>query len=185
MAYYFRCSTYTSYTRLRYCTSHSIRMDYVEKLVIRKLIEIIKEFYEKDKMMMVTKQKLQEEKNNSKYKKELEECKTNLSKISIDIDNIYNDKLSGILLEDDFTRIYERKKKEKLQIQNRIDILENNLTNNINEEEIVDNLIKKFETNFTINRELITDLVDKIEIDENKKVYVYFKFNILNNNNMS
>ena len=160
-------------------------MDYVENLVVEKLKEIIKQFYEKDKMMMVTKQKLQEERNNSKYKKELEECKTQLSRISIDIDNIYNDKLSSILLQDDFTRIYERKKKEKLQFQNRIDILEKHLTNNINEEEIVDNLIKKFNTNFTINREIVTDLVDKIEIDENKKVYIYFKFNILNDYNMS
>lgn len=179
--YYFRCSTYTSYARLGYCTSHSIRMDYVEKLVTDKLKTILQNFNEKDKMINVTKQKLEEQKQNNLYITGLQECKTKLSKLDLEVDSIYNDKLSGILSQDDFTRIYERKKQEKVQIQNRIDILESHINNNIvNEDELINKLIEKFNSNLTINREILTDLVDRIEIDENKKVYVYFKFRTLN-----
>ncbi len=184
--YYFRCSTYTSYARLKYCTSHSIRMDYVENLVTKKIKEIIQNFKERDKMINITKQKLAEKKNKNKYEKELEDCKNKLSKISLEIDSIYNDKLNGILAQDDFTRIYERKKKEKLQTQDRIDMLKNHLDNSIiNEEELIEKLIQKFHDKLTINREILVDLVDKIEIDENKKVYVYFKFKALNDVKMS
>lgn len=175
--YYFRCSTYTAYARLGLCTVHSVRMDYVEKIVLDKIKTILQNFNEKDKMIDVTKQKLEEQRKKNIYIKELEESKIKLSKLVLEIDNLYNDKLSGLLSQDDFTRIYERKKQEKLHIQNRIYILESHINNNIvNEDELIDKLIEKFNTNLTINRELLTDLVDRIEIDENKKVYVYFKF---------
>lgn len=158
-------------------------MDYIEKLVVDKLKTILQNFNEKPKMINVTKQKLEEQKKNNLYINELENSKIKLSKLVLEIDNIYNDKLSGILSEDDFTRIYERKKQEKFQIQSRIDILESHLNNNIiNEDELINNLIEKFNSNLTINREILTDLVDKIEIDKNKKVYVYFKFKSLQEN---
>ncbi len=184
--YYFRCNTYTTGARLGLCTVHSIRMDYVEKIVLDKIKKILQNFNEKDKMIDVTKQKLEERRKKNIYIKELEESKIKLSKLVLEIDNLYNDKLSGLLSQDDFTRIYERKKQEKLQIQNRIDILESYINNNIvNEDELIDKLIEKFNTNLTINRELLTDLVDRIELDENKKVYVYFKFKALASENMS
>ena len=91
--------------------------------------------------------------------------------------NIYNDKLNGLLLLDDFARIYKRKSQEKLQIQNKVDILKSYVNNYIiNEDEFIKNLIKKFNFELTINRPILTDLVDRIEIDRNKKVYVYFKY---------
>ena len=128
-------------------------------------------------MITVTKQLLKEQRQNSSYTRELEEYKSRLSKLVLEIDNIYNDKLNGLLLLDDFARIYKRKSQEKLQIQNKIDILKSYVNNYIiNEDEFIKNLIKKFNFELTINRPILTDLVDRIEIDRNKKVYVYFKY---------
>ena len=175
--YYFRCNTYAAHAKLGFCTPHSIRMDYVEKLVTDKLKKIFQNFNEKDKMITVTKQLLKEQRQNSSYTRELEEYKSRLSKLVLEIDNIYNDKLNGLLLLDDFARIYKRKSQEKLQIQNKIDILKSYVNNYIiNEDEFIKNLIKKFNFELTINRPILTDLVDRIEIDKNKKVYVYFKY---------
>ena len=152
-------------------------MDYVEKLVTDKLKKIFQNFSEKDKMITVTKQLLKEQRQNSSYTRELEEYKSRLSKLVLEIDNIYNDKLNGLLLLDDFARIYKRKSQEKLQIQNKVDILKSYVNNYIiNEDEFIKNLIKKFNFELTINRPILTDLVDRIEIDRNKKVYVYFKY---------
>ena len=138
-------------------------------------------FNSNDELTIVARQKLEEQKSKNTYLTELEECKTKLSKLSTDIDNIYNDKLSGILSQDDFTRIYERKKQEKLSLQNRIETLNSHTQNNIvNEDELINKLIQKFNSNLTINREILTDLVDRIEIDDKKKVYIYFKFRCLN-----
>ena len=175
--YYFRCNTYATNTKLSYCTSHSIRMDYVEQLIIDRIKQIIHNFSEKNKMIAVTKQKLQELKQNNTYISELEKCKIRLSKLLLDIDNIYNDKLNGILVQDDFYRIYESKKQEKLQIQNKIDTLKFHIKQNtINEEELINNLIEKFNANLIINREILISMIDRIEIGEYKKIYVFFKF---------
>lgn len=181
--YYFRCSTYTSYAKLGLCTSHSIRMDYIENIVVNKIKAILENFNEKDKMIDIAKQKIKEQKQEKLYIDALVECKSRLSKISLEIDSIYNDKLSGVLSQDDFERIYERKKQEKVEIQNKIENLELSIdTNTIDEEKLINNLIKKFKTTLIISREILCDLIDKIEIDENKKVYIYFKFKTLNKN---
>lgn len=179
--YYFRCSTYTSYAKLRLCTSHSIRMDYVENLVLSKIKEILEDFNEKDKMIDIAKQKIKDQNQKKIYIYELEIFKSRLSKILLEIDSIYNDKLSGVLSQDDFERIYERKKQEKAEIQNKIEKLKISIdTKTVDEEKLINSLIKKFKTTLTISREILCDLIDRIEIDENKKVYIYFKFKTLN-----
>ena len=80
-----------------------------------------------------------------------------------------------ILLE--FTK---EKKKEKICLQNKIDNLKFNLENKIiNQDKYVNELIKKFNSNFEINREILTELVDRIEIDKTKKIFIYFKFKLI------
>ncbi len=175
--YYFRCNTYASYAQLGYCTPHSIRMDYVEKVVIDKLKTILLNFSNKNEMIRIAKQKLDELENNKLYIDDLENCKKKLSKLVLDIDNIYNDKLNYVISQDDFTRIYEKKKLEKVQIQNRILMLESYINNDSeNKDELVNKLIDKFNLDFPTNRKILSDLIYKIEIDKNKKVYIYFKF---------
>ncbi len=175
-AYYFRCSTYTSYSKLGYCTTHSIRMDYVEKIVIAKLKTILQNFSRKDLMINIAKQRLKKQKQTDLNTNELEDSKMQLSKLTSEIDNLYNDKLAGILSQDDFIRIYERKKQEKIQIKNRISMLESYLDTHINDDVFINNLIEKFNSNIIIDREILVYLIDRIKIDKNKKVYIFFKF---------
>lgn len=175
--YYLRCRTYTSYAKLGYCTSHSIRMDSVEKVVINKLKSIIQSFDKNLEMINLAKQKLAKQKLT---KNKLEEYENKLSKITIEIDSMYNDKLNKILSEEDFTRIYERKKQEKQYLQNKINVIKTQANNNIGEKEIINNLINEFKSNLTINREILCSLVDKIKIDKNKKIYIYFKCKTIN-----
>lgn len=170
--YYFRCSTYTANSRLDVCTSHSIRMDYVENLVTQTLKKLLNSFLDKNDMITISKQKINEQKNSNLHSSDLNNYMNNLEKLSHEIDTIYNDKLSGLLNDDDFIRIYERKKQEQKQLQNKIDILKSKINNNtISENE----LIEKFKSS-TINREILTSMVSKIEIDKDKNVYIYFKF---------
>ncbi len=174
--YYFRCSTYASYTKLKLCTSHSIKMNYVEGIVINKIHELLNNFLSKNKMVDVARNQIHTLNIKNLHINEIRNFKEILNKLNIEIDTIYNDKLNGILSEDDFYRIYEKKKQEKIQIENKIAILKNNLNHNIDEEKIIQKLIEKFSSTIITNREVITDLIKKIEKDENKKIYIYFKF---------
>jgi len=157
-------------------------MDYVEKMVTNKLKIILQNFDKKKQMGNISKQKIEKLKQNNIYINKLKECKIKLSKLSLEIDSIYNDKISGLLSEDDFCRIYKKKIQEKIDIQNKITTLESYINNIIiNENEVINKLIQKFKSNFIINRQILTDLIDRIEIDQNKKIYVYFKFKNSNN----
>ena len=178
--YYFRCSTYTANAKLELCTSHNIRMDIVEKAVNDKIITILNNFFDKDKFIKVTRAKIEEKKKNNYLKKEVQELKSRIYKISLEIDSIYDDKLLGILSEDDFSRIYQRKKKEKENLEKKIDEMTKKLEKNvINENELIENIVTKFQNLKQIDREILGDLVDRIEIDKNKKIYIYFKFKCL------
>lgn len=155
-------------------------MDIVEKTVTDKILDILNNFSNEDDLIKVTKQKIEEKRQKISLEKEIEDYKTKLNKISLEVDSIYNDKLSGILSQDDFVRIYERKKEEKENLQKKIDELNMHIQNNVvNEDELVKNIVSKFKNLKQINREILCDLVDRIEIDENKKIYVYFKFKSL------
>ncbi len=176
-AYYFRCSTYIKNARLGLCSSHNIRMDFVESIINKKILDILSNFFNEDDFIKVTKQKIREKAKKNCFEKEIEDYNIKLNKLSQEIDTIYNDKLSGLLLEDDFIRIYERKKEEKEKIQKKISELTIQINNNIlNEDELVKRIVTKFKNIKHINREILYDLVDKVEIDENKQIYIYFKF---------
>ncbi len=183
IVYYFRCSTYTSYARLHLCTSHCIRMDYVENIVVNKIKEICNSYLDKNNLINVTKQKIEEFRENNTFSKDFESANLLLNKLSLEIDSIYEDKLNGILSQDDFERIYKRKKDEKENLQNKINELKIRMESNyIDDSYLLEKIIKKYSNLDTINRELLTDLVEKIEIDDNKKIYIYFKFKSLNQN---
>lgn len=115
--------------------------------------------------------------------KETENLKKYLENLTFEIDSIYSDKLNGILSEDDFKRIYERKKLEKKTILEKIKKIKNYVKNNIiDEDEMSREIVQKFldiiqnATTSNITKEILTDLVDKVEIDNNKNIYIYFKF---------
>ena len=180
--YYFRCATYTAYARLGLCTSHNIRMDIVENAVNNKVMSILDRFLDKDNLVKVTKQKIEEKKNSISFDTEIENYKTKLNRISLEVDSVYDDKLKGILSEDDFIRIYERKKEEKEILQNKINEMTTHIDNNvIDETELAEKIAQKFVDLKQINREILSDLVERIEIDKDKNIYVYFKFKSFDN----
>lgn len=180
--YYFRCSTYTENARLGLCTSHNIRMDAVEKVVNDKILSILDKFLNKDNLIKVTKQKIEEKKKRISFESKIETYKIKLNKISLEIDSIYNDKLAGILSEDDFIRIYERKKQEKENLQKKIDEIQLHIKKNVtNEHELIKNIVNEFQGLKQINREILNNLIDRIEIDKDKNIYIIFKFKSFEN----
>ena len=155
-------------------------MDIVEKEVNNKIISILNNYFNKDDFTKIAKTKIEENKKNNTFGNDIKEYETKISKISLDIDSIYDDKLSGVISEEDFIRIYTRKKQEKENLQKKVKQIQSNIENNIvNEDEILKKIITKFKNLKQINREMLCDLVDKIEVDKNKQIYIYFKFKSL------
>lgn len=124
-----------------------------------------------------------------KYKKEITNTNNKITTILEQIDNIYFDKINKVISEADYYRYTNKILAEKNILEKRKRELSNNINNIIEAEKKMednselDKIINNFLSMKNISKAMIFRLIDKIEIDEKKNVYIYFAFskrNILN-----
>ena len=123
------------------------------------------------------------------FKIKIEQLDKAIYEINSNLDKMYMDKLKGVLLEEDYIRysqkfIFERtnlmKQKEELQpklIQTEEKV---SIKNKTKEEKELDELIENFLKLEQIDKIYLYRLINKIEIDKDKNVYIYFNFSKLN-----
>ena len=102
------------------------------------------------------------------------------------------DKLQGIILEEDYIRvsqklIFDRTNltKQKEELEQRLIGSEEKISskNKTTEEKQLDELIENFLKLEQIDKIYLYRLINKIEIDKDKNVYIYFNFSKLNSIN--
>ena len=173
--YYFRCITHISQGKYGYCYPHSIRMDHVENLILNTLNNLIDKYYNQKKFESIAEHYFSKQIEKYKYSDKIKYYNNKISELTIQIDKLYDDRLSGMLCDDDFKRIYEAKT-NLLNLQKNELLKLNKILTASHKENIIKKLGKNFKSKFKVDREILTNLIDKIEIDKSKKVYVYFKF---------
>lgn len=94
--------------------------------------------------------------------------------------------LVGVIDESDYIRYSQKFIKERKQVEENIESLKQKIeiiTSN-EQKEATNKEVKEKTRNFLkadyINKEILFDIVDRIEIDENKKIYIHFNFQQLN-----
>lgn len=117
-------------------------------------------------------------------KKQIETIDIKIADINKNLDSLYNDKLNGILTDIDFTRIStrfvnEREKltNEKSELMDRFQTLQGRQTiKNKNDEKQMNKIINEFLEMKEIDKSYLFRLIDKIEIDKDKNVFITFNF---------
>ena len=172
------CNYYRTYMKQRLCTTHSNNYDTLEKIIINSL----KEQY----LNYIDKKSIKEEalKNiNKKDKisiiKEITILESEIKRINDNLDNIYLDKLNKKIPLEQFDRL-SIKLNNELKLKTKRLIEHNNIKNNqeninINNKKI-EEYINKFLSMESIDRELIVNLIDRIEIFEDKTINVKVTF---------
>ena len=95
------------------------------------------------------------------------------------------DKLRGILQEEDYIRISQKLSSERVGLNEQKQELEQRIiesegkTENVKEKEL-DNLIKDFLKFEKVDKIFLYRIINKIEIDKDKNIYIYFNFSRLN-----
>lgn len=121
-------------------------------------------------------------------KKQIEIIDIKIADINKNLDSLYNDKLNGILTDIDFTRISvrfvnERDKltNEKSELMDRVQALQGQQTiKDKNDEEQMNKIIDEFLEMKEVDKSYLFRLIDKIEIDKDKNVFISFNFEPLN-----
>ena len=159
----------------------------------KRILEIVRKvcrIYVNRKMLEETYKKV---KNKSidlivSVKKQIEVINVKIADINRKIDSLYDDKLNGTLLDIDFTRISvkfvnERDKltNEKSKLIEQFQSLQGQQhIKNENDEEQMNKIINKFLEMKEVDKSYLFRLIDKIEIDKDKNVFISFNFAPLN-----
>ena len=102
------------------------------------------------------------------------------------------DKLRGILQEEDYVRVSQKLSLERTKLNEQKQELEQKLIgtkdkienkNQTKEEKELDELIENFLKLEKIDKIYLYRLINKIEIDKDKNIYIYFNFSKLNSIN--
>lgn len=126
------------------------------------------------------------------YKKKIEQIDKSILDINNNLDKMYMDKLRGVLQEEDYVRVskkfnFERTNlnEQKKELEQKLIGLDNKIENknHTKEEKELDELIENFLKLEKIDKIYLYRLINKIEIDEDKNVYIYFNFSKLNSIN--
>ena len=126
------------------------------------------------------------------FKKKIEQLDKAIYEINSNLDKMYMDKLKGVLLEEDYIRysqkfIFERTNlmKQKEELEQKLSQTEEKISykNKTKEEKELDELIENFLKLEQIDKIYLYRLINKIEIDKDKNVYIYFNFSKLNSIN--
>ena len=181
--HYTQCNLYTRKGKYGICSSHRINYDWLEEDILEYLQDVCKKFckyYEFNDL---------EENSENIVMKNLKEINQKIKKLNnvfnsykSTIDNLYMDKVKGLIDEETFKRIYDKIQQDISRVIIKIDEL--NKKKQINEKQaskntsyssckhsVLDYMSLKNPTKDQIKR-----LIDRIEIDKDKNIYVHLNF---------
>jgi len=185
---YILCGTATKKFSNKSCYKRYINYDIFEEQAISKISEILELYINSNafKNEEALQKILESQSNKGNILKKIEKLNKDLEKVNKKITTLYNDKLNGLLEEQDFklfseNLITERHRIEKLlnETQKELDNYEDDgMSNRIKSD--MQKVIKKLLKNKEFNKETINQLVNRIEIDKDNQAVIYFNFYELN-----
>ncbi len=122
-------------------------------------------------------------------KKKIEQIDKAIFDINNNLDKMYMDKLRGVLQEEDYIRISKKLSLERIKLNEQKQELEQKIIvtegkidkkTHTKEEKELDELIENFLKFENLDKMFLYRLINKIEIDKEKNIYIYFNFSKLN-----
>lgn len=169
------CSFYQSHSKFKLCTPHSYNYDKLEKLVLNSLKEQCYKYIDYPKLTsLITKTKVD---SKSILLNQLEQLKQKEKQLSFYIDKIYEDKLNNIIDTNMYNRYLSKYKTNLKEITKERKNVEKNIST-INQEKLDLPKIEECLDFQNPTRILLSNLIDKILLSQDKKVEIYYKFKL-------
>lgn len=173
-SYYYCCSTYRK--RQGLCSAHQIRIKIIDAIVledIKRHIEFAKE-HEDEFVKLVSSETIASiTKTVNQLNKELNSSRARVEKLDSIIQNLYEDKISGVVSEERFKKMNENYELEQTSLKEKIVELEGKIKA-INEQSASTShfmkLVQKYTRIDTLTHEVAREFIEKIIIHKAEKV---------------
>ena len=177
---YFMCRTYQRFTKAGVCSCHSIKEKIVTEAVIGKAREICEAYLNPSQLQPIAEAAIKEARRAEQHEDEVQALQGKIDSLSANLDKMYMDRLSGLLAEADFERIYQRVKIERTTLESKLRDLELQKKSPIPVADRAKELVRKFLDSAFTSRELLVSLIERVELTEDKQVIIRFRFSELN-----
>ncbi len=173
---YFVCRTYQRFTKAGVCTCHSIKEKTVTDAVIAKVQEVCERYLKPQELLPIAEEAVEKADKQNAVENELQAIQSRIDSLTANLDKMYLDRLSGLLLDADFQRIYDRVKLERAQLEGNRQELELRKKSPVRNEDRAKELVQRFLDSAETNRELLVSLVERVELTEKKEIIIKFRF---------
>lgn len=171
------CSMYNRYGK-DYCTRIAVRESILNKFVVQDLRKILQEKIDKEKLInSIDKTKINNDKK--KLQKKIVDNNRRIGEITKIIKTAYEDKVNGLLDKEEFvffTKSYKKEKQELIEKTEKLNIKLSEYENN-KENELM-KYIREIVNFKEINRNIILNLIDSIEIIDKENIKINYKFTV-------
>ena len=175
---YGNCNYYAKRKKQKVCTPHNIKYSLIENIVLENLKDVCNKHVDEKNIENILRAVKKQKTKTTNHKHEIIKIDKDIKKISKKIETCYNDKLEKNITLDMFKKTYNnltfeikelKIKKEKLLKENEPN---KSINNNYYKKKIKEYLKMK-----NPSRAFIVSLIDRIEIDENNNIDIYYRFN--------
>ena len=177
---FFVCRTYQRFTKAGVCTCHSIKEQTVTEAVLAKVREVCQAYLNADELLPMAQKAVEAARAADSTEAEIQSLRGKIDTMTVNLDRMYMDKLSGILGEDDFQRIYLKVKADRSKLEGQLKELEKKKESPAKAEDEAIALVQRFLDSACASRELLVSLIERIELSEDKQLYIKFRFKQLN-----
>ena len=169
------------YSKRGLCTNHKVNYYELENEILKDVRKQCKKYVKTNNFEELLKQNDKTLKLKVDFENQISRLENNIKLQDTYIDKIYKDKLKGIIDEEMFLRQYNNLTQEKTKLKNdkhdlelKLYQLENKLNSKDNSQYI--NIINEFLKLKTPSRELLSTIIDRITIDNDKNIEIKYNF---------
>ena len=173
---FFVCRTYQRFTKAGVCTCHSVKEETVNEAVLAKVREVCQAYLNPDRLRPIAEEAVENANKAASCEAEMQALQSKITALTTHLDQMYMDRLSGLLSEEDFQRIYQKATKEHTALEDRFKNLQEQGKQPVNTEEKAKVLVKQFLDSVLTRRELLVSLIERVELTEEKEIIIKFRF---------
>ena len=173
---YFVCRTYQRFTKAGVCTCHSIKEKTVTDAVTAKVREVCEACLHSDDLLSIAQRAVEQARKRNAPENERQAIQSKIDSLTANLDKMYMDRLTGLLAEADFERIYQRIKVERSSLEEKLKGMEAQKESPAGTQDRSKELVQRFITSACTNRELLVSLIERVELTQDKQIIIKFRF---------